>query len=94
MTRTITALTPLVVGWFAGVALAQPSGVSEQVDAVVKMAMEKQRIPGLSLAVVKDGKKVLTKGYGSANVELNVAATPETVYQIGSVTKQFTATAS
>jgi CubicO group peptidase (beta-lactamase class C family) len=55
--------------------------------------MERQRIPGLSLAVVKDGKIVLAKGYGLANVELNVHATSETVYEIGSVTKQFTATA-
>lgn len=93
MKRTMTALMPLVLGWLAGVAIAQPSGVSEQVDAIIKVAMEKQRIPGLSLAVVKDGKTVLAKGYGLANVELNVAATSETVYEIGSVTKQFTATA-
>jgi len=80
-------------GFSTGIAIAQQSTVAEQVDAVVKVAMEKQRIPGLSLAVVKDGKTVLARGYGLANVELNVAATPETVYEIGSVTKQFTATA-
>jgi CubicO group peptidase (beta-lactamase class C family) len=63
----------------------------EQVDAVVQTVMENDRIPGISLAVVMDGKMVLVRGYGLANVELDVAATPETVYEIASVTKQFTA---
>jgi len=63
----------------------------EQVDAIVNTAMEAERIPGLSLAVVMDKKMVLARGYGLANVELDVAATPETVYEIASVTKQFTA---
>jgi CubicO group peptidase (beta-lactamase class C family) len=55
--------------------------------------MQKHRTPGLSLAIVKNGKTIKTAGYGLANVELNVAASPETVYQSGSVGKQFTAAA-
>src|SRR5258708_3843847 len=55
--------------------------------------METQRIPGLSIAVVRKGEIVKAKGYGFANVELNVPAKPETVYQSGSMGKQFTATA-
>src|SRR5262249_53007744 len=54
--------------------------------------MQKQRIPGLSLAVVKEGKVIKAEGYGLANVEHNVPARPETVYKIGSVSKQFIAT--
>src|SRR5438067_1725645 len=66
---------------------------TDQVDAYVKAEMVKRHVPGISVAVVKDGKVVLAKGYGLANVELGVPATADTVYEIGSITKQFTATA-
>jgi CubicO group peptidase (beta-lactamase class C family) len=55
--------------------------------------MQRQHIPGLSLLIAKDGKIVSAEGFGLANVELEVPAKPETVYQSGSVGKQFTATA-
>src|ERR1044072_1238495 len=55
--------------------------------------MAMRHIPGLAIAVVKDGKTLLAKGYGLANVELASPATENTVYQLASVTKQFTATA-
>lgn len=64
---------------------------TDEVDGYVKAQMQKQRIPGLSLAIVKNGKTIKIAGYGLANVELNVAASPETIYQSGSVGKQFTA---
>ena len=66
---------------------------SAQVDRFITEQMQQFHIPGLSLAVVKDGKVIKGKGYGSANLELNAAASPDTVYEIGSLTKQFTATA-
>src|SRR5437763_8260652 len=50
-------------------------------------------IPGLSLAVVRDGRIIKAQGYGLDNVEWRTPATKETVYEIGSMTKQFTATA-
>jgi len=65
----------------------------EAIDKFIEAQMRKQQIPGLSLAVVKDGKLLLTRGYGMADVELNAAATPETVYQIQSITKMFVASA-
>ena len=66
---------------------------ADPVADVVHQKMLQQHIPGLSPAVVRDGKVIKATGYGLANVELNVAATADTVYEIGSVTKQFTATA-
>jgi CubicO group peptidase (beta-lactamase class C family) len=66
---------------------------ADRVDDYVRAEMRKQHIPGLSLAVVKDGKVIKAKGYGLADVELSVPATAQTVYQIGSITKQFTAAA-
>src|SRR5215831_8981250 len=55
--------------------------------------MQKRHIPGLSLAIVKDGKVIKMRGYGLASVEHNVPATEDTIYGLGSVTKSFTATA-
>ncbi len=64
---------------------------ADNVDDYVKAAMQKQHVPAVSLAVIKDGKVIKVEGYGLANVELNVPAMPETVYKIGSVSKQFIA---
>jgi CubicO group peptidase (beta-lactamase class C family) len=55
--------------------------------------MAKQHIPGLALGVYRDGKIVAAVGYGQSNVELSVAVKPETIFQSGSMGKQFTATA-
>lgn len=47
--------------------------------------------PGVAVAVVKDGKVVFAKGYGTANLEYDLPVTSKTVFQIASVSKQFTA---
>jgi D-alanyl-D-alanine carboxypeptidase len=65
---------------------------ADKVDDYVKAEMQRQHIPGTSIAVLKDGKIIKAEGYGLANVELNVPARPETVYKIGSVSKQLIAT--
>ena len=64
---------------------------ADKVDDFVKAQMEKQHLPGVSIVVIKDAKIVKMEGYGLANIELNVPARPETVYKIGSVSKQFIA---
>jgi CubicO group peptidase (beta-lactamase class C family) len=53
---------------------------------------ESMRIPGLSMAVARDGRVLLARGFGWSDVEKQVAASPETVYPIGSITKTFTST--
>ena len=68
------------------------SASADKVDDFIKTEMERRQVPGLSVAVVRNGEIVKAQGYGLSNVELNVAATPETIYQSGSVGKQFTAT--
>ncbi len=65
--------------------------MADEVDDYVAREMAQQKIPGLSLAIVRDGQIVKARGYGLASVELNVPATERTVYQSGSVGKQFTA---
>src|SRR5262249_4134684 len=64
---------------------------ADQVDDIVKAEMSQQHIPGLALAVIKDGRVIRSAGYGLANVELNVPVTPRTVFKIGSISKQFIA---
>ncbi len=64
---------------------------ADQVDDLVRAEMARQHIPGLALAVVKDGRVVRSAGYGLANVELNAPVTPRTVFKIGSISKQFIA---
>jgi D-alanyl-D-alanine carboxypeptidase len=66
---------------------------ADRVDDYVREQMRRRHIPGLALAVVRDGRVVKERGYGLANVELRVPATPATVFEIGSVTKQMTAAA-
>ena len=87
MHRKRTPLFALVLLLIATVAAR-----ADKVDDYVKAEMQKQHVPGISLAVIKDGKIIKVEGYGLANVELNVPARPETVYKIGSVSKQFIAT--
>ena len=67
--------------------------IADDVDDFVTAQMRKRHIPGLSLAVIKDGKVVKLRGYGLASVEFGVPATEDSVYQIASMTKSFTATA-
>jgi len=66
---------------------------SDPVAIYVHAEMQREKIPGLSLLVSRDGKPVRTEGYGLSNVELQVPVKPETVFQSGSMGKQFTATA-
>ena len=63
------------------------------IDAYIQSEMQRRHIPGLSLLVARDGHVVRAQGYGFSNVELQVPVKPETVFQSGSVGKQFTATA-
>ncbi|HEY9405550.1 MAG TPA: serine hydrolase domain-containing protein [Pyrinomonadaceae bacterium] len=70
-----------------------PAAGGDEVDDYVETRMRRLHIPGVSLAVVRNGRVVKAKGYGLANIEANSATTPKTVYEIGSMTKQFTATA-
>jgi len=71
------------------------AGASAQLNKVgdfVKGEMRRQNIPGLSLAIVRNGSVVLADGYGIADKESKAPARPETVYKICSVSKQFIAT--
>jgi CubicO group peptidase (beta-lactamase class C family) len=65
----------------------------ERVDAFVRAEMERQKIPGVAVAIIEGGEVVMARGYGLANVEHRVPVRSDTIFQSGSVGKQFTAAA-
>jgi CubicO group peptidase (beta-lactamase class C family) len=73
--------------------IANREAVSAEVDAAVLQQMNDQKIPGIGLAVVINGHVVKANGYGLANIELGTPISPGTVFEAGSITKQFTASA-
>jgi CubicO group peptidase (beta-lactamase class C family) len=68
-------------------------GSQAVVDEFVARYLSKNQIPGAAVLVKKNGETVISKGYGIANLEHAVPVKPETVFQSGSIGKQFTATA-
>lgn len=85
--------------WFAFVLLmlassfAVAANEADPVDEYVRTEMARQHIPGLALLVSREGQPVRAQGYGFANVELQAPVKAETIFQSGSVGKQFTAAA-
>ncbi|MEO7038830.1 MAG: serine hydrolase domain-containing protein [Gemmatimonadaceae bacterium] len=69
------------------------SAATARIDRYVARELARQHIPGMAVGIFEDGKIVMAKGYGLSNVELNVAVKPATIFQSGSIGKQFTATA-
>jgi CubicO group peptidase (beta-lactamase class C family) len=72
---------------------SSPADEGAKVDAYVRAEIERERIPGLALGVYRDGKIAKAEGYGIANLEWGVPVKTDTIFQSGSVGKQFAATA-
>lgn len=66
--------------------------LEQQIDAYISEQYTSDT-PGVSVLVAKDGKAIYSRGSGIANLELDVKAAPKHVFEIGSITKQFTAVA-
>ncbi|MBL8984974.1 MAG: serine hydrolase, partial [Gemmatimonadetes bacterium] len=64
-----------------------------RIDSLVGVPIAARRIAGASVAVVKGRDTILIKGYGWADLELEVPTPPNAIYEVGSVTKQFTTAA-
>ena len=64
---------------------------ADEIDDWVRAQMQIRHVPGVSIAVIKDGALVKAEGYGLADLEHETPARPDTVYKIGSVSKQFIA---
>lgn len=66
---------------------------ADEIDALVAAQMQARHIPGLQLAIVKDGKLIKVGSYGIANLQDSVAVDDDTVFTINSMTKGFTGVA-
>ncbi|MEP7064452.1 MAG: serine hydrolase domain-containing protein [Gemmatimonadota bacterium] len=67
--------------------------VFAKIDRFVAQEMASQRIPGLAVGIYTNGKITRVKGYGRSNIELDAPVTPATIFQSGSMGKQFTSAA-
>ena len=86
--------SPIILRWgllILGCALVAAPVCGDEVDDFVRATMEKHKTPGIAIAVIRDGEPARVQGYGLANIELEVPVTPDTIFQSGSVAKQFTA---
>ena len=89
--RFATSMTARASGIALLLLVSPRLAAADLVDDIVNAELKRQGVPGVSVAIVREGQLVKAEGYGLANAELNVRATPQSVYQIGSVSKQFIA---
>jgi CubicO group peptidase (beta-lactamase class C family) len=93
LAKSLFAVVLLVNG--SGLRSRTPSRDKQRLARFEKQADELRtllKIPGMSAVIVKDQKVLWAKGFGYADVENHIAATPATVYHIASLTKTFAAT--
>lgn len=74
-------------------AVAQEA-LTDRIDAFVRDEMRRQQVPGVAIGIVQRGAILKVEGYGLANLEHKVPVGPTTIFQSGSLGKQFTAVAA
>jgi len=89
----IVLLIVISVLSFTSLSAAQHENVGQYKKEIDKYlsSVYAPNLPGAAVLAVMDGEVILKKGYGMADMELNVSLSPEMVFRIGSITKQFTA---
>ena len=98
----LTAISMFILAGCAATPLKKPAPAArgdygparEYISALIRQEMEKQQVTGLSIALVDDQKVVWAEGFGYADKAGGIAATPDTIYRAGSISKLFTATAA
>jgi CubicO group peptidase (beta-lactamase class C family) len=88
---TILVLALIISGTVQAKQPADQSAGDPQLDAVVEKALRRHRVPGASVAVVKNGDLAWSRGYGMADPAREIAVTPETVFAAASIAKPVTA---
>ncbi len=81
----------LLISSFAAAQSTQPD--LKGFDGIVEQVMKDWKVPGIAVAIVKDGKIVHAQGYGHRDVKRGLKVTPDTLFAIGSCSKAFTAAA-
>jgi len=94
----IKSLAKIALCFFALSVFAQdkqlPHFIKDSLDGYIVKGMEDWQIPGLAVAVVKDGKTIFMKGFGVQSLETKKPIDENTLFRIGSITKSFTGTAA
>ena len=61
----------------------QPAFITDSLDIYIQREMERWKIPGVAVAIVKNGKTVVTKGYGVSDIETKQKVDENTLFMIG-----------
>lgn len=93
MVKSVKAITMLVILLFIAVYASDAQSFESKTDSLIKTEFNDENGPGGVFMVSKKGKIIYKKAFGKANIELGVATTTDNVFQLGSMTKQFTAVA-
>ncbi|MCY1035367.1 serine hydrolase [Corallococcus sp. BB11-1] len=91
--QSFSLLAVFILGLLTGRPAVAHDSLRDKIDSYVRAEQKRQGVPGLAVGVVHRGRVVLVKGYGSANLEHQVPAGTDTLFQAGSLGKMFTATA-
>ena len=94
--RSVNALVLacwISVGGHATLAVRQSTGVESSIDSAVRSTLRDRNIPGAAVAVLRRDSVIVLRGYGVADQKTGASVTPQTVFQIASLTKPFTAMA-
>jgi CubicO group peptidase (beta-lactamase class C family) len=99
MTRLQNLLAPILLSALLTAAAAAQTvnnldpALRDRIDRIAAQVLQQTGVPSASVAIVQHGKLVYTHAYGNAHLEPPTPATPQMRYSIGSISKQFTATA-
>ena len=88
--KTFTALLFVQMGLLASSAIARQLSPSDSINAFIAAKMKQRHIPALQMAVVRGGKIIKDTTFGVANLEYDVKATNQSLFNINSITKAFT----
>jgi CubicO group peptidase (beta-lactamase class C family) len=91
--KRLTLLLALAVTPIVAPAVRAQAATAAQLDSIIQKAVVDKHIIGVSVGVMQNGKVILAKGYGVRDLSSKAAVTPQTMFAVGSVTKQFTCTA-
>jgi CubicO group peptidase (beta-lactamase class C family) len=92
MTMRPFALVPAFLAVAAS--LGAQSVTASTLDSIIQQTVAEKHIVGLSVGVMQNGRVILAKGYGVRDLATSDPVSPQTMFAIGSVTKQFTCTAA
>src|SRR5437588_3038573 len=94
MRRLFTSLLLVLLALESRTVAPSATPADADVDEFVRSEMDRQHVPGVAIGIIKSGAVLKARGYGHANVEHMVPVGPETIFQSGSLGKQFTAAAA